>query len=410
MINLLKNNVLLRDEENFIHSMELIEFELAKGLRLLFQQKKEKIAYLQGHGELDENHTLDINQSLGENYTVIRITSDSLFSTSDSIKALIVAAPIERFTDKDKFVLDQYLMKGGRIMWLIDPVNVSLDSLSNGMSTLAFPRDLNLNDQFFHYGVRMNTDLIQDVECLQIRVNTALVGQPPKYSVAPWYFTPLLQPAQNNAIGKNVNRVMAEFVSSIDLPGDTEKVKKRVLLTSSSYARINRSPMIVNLAMIDAPPARDLFTRQFVPTGVLLEGKFSSVFKNRMIEQMGLPVRSAQPINESKETRMMFFSNGRLFSNKFNRQGDKFKVIPSGFDPVSNITFGNKDFFINAVNYLCDDSGLMELRSRTMQIRLLDKVRLREEILLWQVINVIAPVLLILLAGIIFWFYRHRRD
>lgn len=294
-------------------------------------------------------------------------------------------------------------------MWLIDPVNVSLDSLSNGMSTLAFPRNLNLSDQFFHYGVRINGDLIQDVECLQIKVNTALPGQSPKYSVAPWYFTPLLQPVQNNVIGKNVNRVMAEFVSSIDLPGDTDKVRKKVLLTSSPYARINRSPMIVNLGMIDAPPARNLFTRQFIPTGVLLEGKFSSVFKNRMTDQLGLPAGSAQPVSESKETRMMFFSSGRLFANKLNHQGDKLKIIPAGFDPVSNITFGNKDFFINAVNYLCDDSGLMALRSRTMQIRLLDKVRLREEILLWQILNVTAPVLLILMAGFIFWFYRHSR-
>jgi len=313
---LLKNNVLLRDEENFIHSMELIEFELARGFRMLSQQKKEKIAFLEGHGELDENHTLDISQSLGENYAVSRVTSDRLFFAADSIKALIVAAPVERFTEKDKFILDQYLMKGGRIMWMVDPVNVSLDSLSKGMSTLALPRDLNLNDQFFHYGVRMNTDLIQDVECLQIRVNTALVGQSPKYSVAPWYFTPLLQPAQNNVVGKNVNRLMAEFVSSIDLPGDTGRVRKSVILTSSPYARTNKSPMVVSLAMIDAPPSRDLFTRQYVPTGVLLEGKFSSVFKNRMIDQLGLPARLGQPLNESRETRMIFFSSGRAFENK----------------------------------------------------------------------------------------------
>lgn len=410
VINFLRNNVLLRDEENFIQSMELIEFELARGFRMLSQQKKDKIAFLEGHGELDENHTLDINRSLSENYAVSRITSDRLFSTPDSVKTLIVADPVERFTERDKFILDQYLMKGGRIMWLIDPVNVSLDSLSKGMSTLALPGDLNLNDQFFHYGVRINTDLIQDVECLQIRVNTALVGQPSKYSVAPWYFTPLLQPVQNNSIGKNVNRVMAEFVSSIDLTSDTAKVRKSVILTSSPYARINKSPMVVSLAMIDAPPSRDLFTRQFVPTGVLLEGKFSSVFKNRMIDQMGLPEGSTQPIYESKATRMMFFSNGRLFANKFNPQGDKFKVIPAGFDPVSNITFGNKDFFINAVNYLCDDSGLMALRSRTMQIRLLDKVKLREELTLWQIFNVMTPVVLILLAGFIFWFYRHSRN
>jgi len=409
VINLLKNNVLLRDEENFIHSTELIEFELTRGIKLLFQEKKEKVAFLKGHGELDENHLIDFNQSLSENFDICRITSDSLFSVSDSIKALIIADPVEKFPEKDKFILDQYLMKGGRIMWLVDPVSVSLDSLSNGMSTLAFPKDLNLNDQLFQYGIRMNTDLVQDVECLQIKVNTALEGQPPKYAVAPWYFTPLLQPVQNNPIGKNVNRVVAEFVSSIDLVGDSSQIKKTVILTSSPYSRLNRSPMIVNLAMIDAPPARDLFTRQFIPTGALLEGKFSSVFKNRMISQLGLPV-STPPITEGKETKMMFFSNGRLIANKVNRQGDKLKIIPSGYDPVSNITFGNKDFFINAVNYLCDDSGLMELRSRTMQIRLLDKVKLREEIHLWQVVNVLAPVLFILIAGIIFWFYRHRRN
>jgi ABC-2 type transport system permease protein len=410
VINLLKNNVLLKDEENFIHSMELLEFELTRGIRMLLQGKKEKIAFLQGHGELDEDHLLDFNQSLSENYEISRINADKLFSSSDSIKALIVAAPQEKFPEKDKYILDQYLMKGGRIMWLVDPVNVSLDSLSSGMSTLAFPKDLNLNDLFFQYGVRLNTDLIQDVECLQIKVNTALVGQPPKYSVAPWYFTPLLQPVQSNPVGKNVNRLIAEFVSSLDLVGDSSRVRKSVLLTSSPYARINRSPMIVNLAMIDAPPARELFTRQFIATGALLEGKFSSVFKNRMIDQLGFPAGSNPRINESKETKMMFFTNGRLFANKLNGLGDKMKVIPCGYDPVSNITFGNKDFFINAVNYLCEDSGLMELRSRTMQIRLLDKVRLREEILLWQMFNVIVPVILILILGLIFWFYRHSRN
>jgi ABC-2 type transport system permease protein len=406
IINLLKNNVLLREEENFIHSVELLEFELTKGIKLLFQQKKEKVAFLTGHGELDENHVCDFTQSLSENFDVQRITPDQL--QTDSVKTTIIASPEDRFPERDKFIIDQYLMRGGRIMWMVDPVQVSLDSLSNGMSTLAFPKDLNLTDQLFQYGVRLNTDLIQDVECLQIKVNTALPGQQPKYSVAPWYFTPLLQTSQENVIGKNVNRIMAEFVSSIDLVGENKDLKKSILLTSSEYARVNRSPMIVNLGMIDAPPARALFTRKFLTTGALLEGKFPSVFKNRMVDQFGLPGKKI--LNESQDTKMMIFSNGHLFANKLNGQGDKIRIIPAGFDPVSGITFGNKDFFINAVNYLCDDSGLMELRSRTMSMRLLDKVRLREEIIWWQILNVAAPVLLILIAGLAFWFFRHRSN
>jgi len=292
-------------------------------------------------------------------------------------------------------------------MWLIDPVSVSPDSLSGGMSTLAFPRDLNLSDQLFHYGVRINSDLIQDVECQQLKVNTALAGQPPKYTMAPWYFSPLLQPSQNHPIGKNVNRVLSEFVSSIDLVGESQTVKSTVILTSSPYARSNQSPMIVNLRMIDAPPSRDLFNKQFIPTGVLTEGTFTSVFKNRMIHELGIAA-GIQVIPESKPTKMIFITDGGLIANKVTFKGGKFIPQPLGYDKNSNITFGNKEFLVNAVHYLCDDSGLMELRSRTMQIRLLDKVKFREQSLFWQLLNIVLPVLIILTGGILFWFFRRR--
>ena len=400
VVNLLQNDQFLGQEENFIHSIELLEYKLASGFKLLFQERKEKIAFLIGHGELDQKQVFDFSRSLSESFNVIRTATDQIMASPDSFKAVIIAGPENRFPERDKFILDQYLMIGGRIMWVIDPVKVSLDSLSNGMSTMAFPRDLNLSDQLFHYGIRYNADLIQDVECLQIKVNTALAGQPPKYSTAPWYFSPLLQPSQNHPIGKNVNRVLSKFVSSIDRVGENDRVKSSVILSSSPYSRINKCPMVVNLAMIDAPPARSMFNKQFIPTGELLEGVFTSVFKNRMVEEFGLPAGTVI-IPESKQTKMMFFSDGDLISsnNKMNRLG---------YDPVSNITFGNKDYFINAVHYLCDDSGLMELRSRTMKLRLLDKVRLREEIVIWQIVNVIAPVLLILIGGILFWFFRRR--
>ncbi len=409
IINILTNNPLLREEENFIHSTELLEYELIKGFRLLFQEKREKIAYLTGQGELDDAHLIDFNRGLSESFDLRRVTTDELVAKSDSLRTLIIAAPENRFTEKDKFMIDQYLMRGGRIMWLIDPVNVSLDSLSNGMTTFAMPKELNLSDQLFHYGIRYNNDLIQDAECLQIKVNTAPEGQQPKYSVAPWYFSPLLQPSQNHPIGKNVSRILSEFISSIDIVGENEAIKSSVILTSSPYARINRCPMIVSLGMIDVPPARELFNQQFIPTGILSEGKFTSVFRNRMTAELGLG-EGTKVITESKPTKMMFFSNGRLIANKVNRRNQNNPAQPLGFDPVSNITFGNKDFFTNAVYYLCDDSELMDLRSRTMQMRLLDKVRLREELFMWQLINVILPVLLVICGGFAFWLIRRIKN
>jgi len=407
-INLLKNDPSLRDEENLIRSVELLEYEFASGFKLLFQEKRENIAFLTGQDELEAVQTYDINTSLSESFNIHRITSADLLAVPDSFKMLMIANPTRSFSEKDKFAIDQYLMRGGRIMWLIDPVSVSLDSFSNGMSTLAFPRDLNLNDQLFHYGIRINSDLIQDVECLKIRVNTALKGQPPKYAIAPWYFFPLLSPSQNHPIGKNVNRVLSEFVSSIELVGESDSCKNTIILTSSPYARSNKSPMIVSLGMIDAPPDRKLFNKQFIPTGVLSEGKFTSVFKNRMVSEFGV-AKGTPVIAESKATKMIFISDGGLITNKVNYTGGKYIPQKLGFDNISNITFGNKEFLVNAVHYLCDDSGLMNLRSRTMQMRLLDKVKLREHRLYWQLVNVVLPVFFILFGGLIFWWLRWRR-
>ena len=407
-INLLKNDPFIHDEENLNRSVELLEYEFARGLKLLFQDKRDDVAFLTGNKELEEVQVRDISANLSESFNIQWITVDKLLAVPDSFKSLVIANPTKPFTERDKFAVDQYLMQGGRIMWLIDPVSVSLDSLSGGMSTLAFPRDLNLTDQLFHYGVRLNYDLIQDVECQQIKVNTATVGQPPKYSMAPWYFSPLLAPAQNHPIGRNVNRVLSEFVSSIDLVGESKTTKSTIILASSPYARSNQSPMIVNLGMIDVPPARELFNRQYIPTGVLTEGIFTSVYKNRMIRELGI-APAVTPLAESKPTRMIFFSDGGLIANKVSYSGGKYLPLPLGYDKNSNITFGNKEFLVNAVHYLCDDSGLMELRSRTMQMRLLDKVKLREQKLFWQLINVALPVVLILSGGLLFWFLRRRK-
>ena len=407
-INLLKNDPFLRDEQNLNRSVELLEYEISRGIKLLFQEKRENIAFLTGNNELEEVQVRDISGSLSESFNILRVTVNDILSAPDSFKCLVIANPAKSFSERDKFGVDQYLMHGGRILWLLDPVSVSLDSLSGGMSTLAFPRDLNLTDQLFNYGVRINGDLIQDVDCQQIKVNTALLGQPPKYSNAPWYFSPLLAPSQNHPIGKNVNRVLSEFASSIDLVGESATTKSHVILTSSPYARSNQSPMIVNLSMIDAPPARSLFNRQFIPVGVLIEGSFSSVFKNRMISEVGLAA-GTKILPQSKQTKMVFISDGGMIANKVSYSGGKYTAQPLGYDKNSNITFGNKEFLSNTIDYLCDDSGLIELRSRSMQMRLLDKVKLREERLFWQIINVVLPVFVILSGSSFYWFVRRRR-
>ena len=408
VVNFLQNDPSLPAEENLNRSIELLEYQFARAFRVLMQHKKQKVAFLTGHHELSQWQVKDISNALSENYDVVRITPDDLLAAPDSFRAVIVADPEKAFPERDKFALDQYAMKGGRLMWLIDPVQVSMDSLSEGMMTLAFPRNLNLQDQLFHYGVRLNHDLIQDVQCRMIPVNTALTGQPPKFTPAPWYFSPLLMPSQNSPVGKNLNRLMADFVSSLELVGENQDVKKTVLLTSSAYSRTTETPMEVSLDMINEPPARELFTQHYIPVGVLLEGKFSSVFKNRMLNELHLPA-GMKPRYESPQTKMMVFSDGNLIANKVHETPKGVQILPLGYDRYAKQTFGNKAFFVNAVQYLCDDSGLMELRTRTVKLRLLDKVKLREEKLKWQLLNLLVPVLFILLFGVVFNFIRRKR-
>ncbi len=409
-VNLLKYDPSLPDEVNLNRSVEMLEYEFARAFKVLFQKKKEKVAFLDGHQELDQWQVKDFTTTLSENFDVSFLDINEFEHQADSIKSLVIARPENRFSEKDKFVIDQYLMKGGNIMWLIDPVQVSLDSLSEGMTTLAFPSDLNLTDQLFHYGIRLGNTLLQDVDCVRIKITTALAGQSPKYSLAPWYFSPLLQPVQNHPVGRNVNRVMSEFVSSIELVGEKkDEIRSSVLLTTSPYARINEAPMIVSLSMTDAPPAKELFNKSDIPVGVLVEGKFTSVFRNRMVEGLGLPAGTSV-IGEGKPARMMVFADGGLIANKVNRSSQGNKILPLGFDRVSNLTYGNKEFFVNAIHYLCDDSGIMELRSRIMQIRLLDKVKLRDQKIYWQLLNVVVPVLLVIMGGLIFAFYRKRHS
>jgi len=406
-VNLLKNNPALHSEVNLNNSIETLEYEFTNAFSELINPEKQSVAFLNGQGELNEYETNDIAISLSDKYNVEQVTAQQLILKDSKIKALVIANPTRPFTENDKFYIDQYLMNGGRIMWLVDPVMVSLDSLSRGIMTLAFPQSLNLDDQFFKYGIRLNPNLVQDAECLMIPVNTSPQGQPAKFEPAPWYFSPLLIPSEKHVISRNLNRVKAEFVSSIDTVGKQEEMRKTVILATSPYSLVSNTPMEVSLASINNPPDRSLFHQPSQPVGVLLEGTFSSVFANRMVSSFG--VNASELKTKSEPTRMIVFSDGSLIANKYRISGSVPEFMPLGYDQFSQQTFGNKAFLLNSINYLCDDQGLMELRSRIFKIRLLDKVRLREEKTMWQVVNVMIPLLLITLFGTLYIYIRRRK-
>ncbi len=406
-INLLRNNPMLSADENLNRSVEDLEYEIARGVRLLQKHDHPSVAFLTGHGECDEWETKDLAYSLSENYRICRIPTDSLYASPGKYKALIIANPVQRFSERDKFIIDQYIMKGGRVLWSVDPVNVSLDSLSYGFSTIALNRDINLNDQLFRYGVRMNPDLLQDAECLLIPVISEVGGQK-KEEPAPWYYSPLLAPSQNHVISRSINRVKGEFTSSIDLVGENNQVKSSILLTTSPYACRIQIPTEISLASINQQPDRDYFNLGNIPVAIALDGKFQSAFMNRIPDLEGLKPRTIIPT--STNTRMVVVADGSTIANQviYNR-GKQPRIFPLGYDRFSQQTFGNKDFYINAVNYLCDDSGIIELRSKTVVLRLLDKVKVKESKLTWQLINVPIPAIIFILFGFGYNLVRKRR-
>ena len=406
-VNFLKNSAGFSPEMNLNHSVENIEYELVNVLKRLLAEKRQDIAFLTGQEELNQWEVADISNSMLADFNVLRINVDELTETPSKYALLIVADPKSPFSEKDKLSVDQYIMKGGRVMWLIDPVKVSLDSLVQGMMTLAFPRELNLTDQLFRYGVRINNDLLQDVMCLKKMVNVAPLGSPEKYTPQNWYYSPLLTPSDNHPLSRNLNVVEAEFVSSIDTVSGDRNIRSSVILSTSPYARKVNTPTGVSLENINNPPARELFNKSFIPAGILLEGQFTSVFKNRMIDNLGY---SGGPVlTESKPTKMVVISDGNIIANKVRYSGTTPSILPLGYDRVSQQTFGNKEFLLSAVNYLCDDQGIMFLRNRIFRLRVLDKVKLREQKAMWQWINVAVPVLLVFIFGVVFNIIRHRK-
>lgn len=409
-------------DEQLNNSVQSLEFNLSNVIRKLTISEKPKVAYIEGQGELKGVYVADMLDALSEYYSVEKVTIDGQLSSlsrrhtgKDStdvsminkFKAIIIAKPDSSFTEKDKFMIDQFIMRGGKVLWLVDPVYAEMDSLQTQNQTIGITNDVNLSDLFFNYGIRLNNNLVLDINALPIPVVTGRVGNQPKTDFLPWNFFPVVTPSSANPIVKNLNAVKFEFVGSIDTL-DTPGIKKSVLLTSSRYTKVIDAPVMINLDMLRQEQSPEEFNQSPQALAVLLEGTFVSLFLNRVPPEI-MDAPEIGFIDKSKPTSMIVIADGDIIKNQVQAGESGPTYLPCGYDRFTRQQFGNRDLVLNAMNYLCDDSGLLAVRSRELKLRVLDSARVKSGKLQWQLINTAGPVILVLLFGIFQFLYRRNR-
>lgn len=404
-VNLLKAQFGQGPEEVINESIELMEYEIANVLRKCVKTKAKQVAFIDDHGELARWDVADASNELKEFYAVTRIplaiqTPQSLMKND----ALIIAKPSMPFNEYEKFLLDQFVMHGGKILWLLESQIADMDSLGKGAMFMTGSYDLNLDDMLFKWGIRINPNMVQDLQCNAIPILSTLRNGTPQQKLLPWMFFPVAAPPQQNAhiIVKGIDPVFFQFASSIDTTSNKE-VKKTILLTSSPYSRTVGAPVKVDLNMARTQPDPSMFTAGNVPLAVLLEGKFNSLFQYREgAKTDALPYKSS--IDNGK---MIVVADGDVIRNQ--RKQSTGEIFPLGYDRYTNQQFGNKRFLLNCMDYLCDDSGIIEVRAKEIKLRLLDKGKLKSERLKWQIVNMVVPIVLILIFGLTNKIIRKRK-
>ena len=419
-LDLLDTQVGKSSEAALNNSVQNLEYKFITAIKDLSQLKKANVAFIEGHGELNENEVYDITQSLSNKYNVSRVaineqitslnrrteTQDSSILINSNYDAIIIAKPTKPFSEKDKFIIDQYIMRGGKVLWLVDPVFATMDSLQSSESTMGNTLNLNLDDMFFKYGVRLNKNILLDYNCAAIALRTGQMGGQAQIEYFRWYYFPLLNAASNNNIVKNINPIKADFVSSIEPVISDSDVQKIPLLKTSDYTKISPAPVFISLSMLRQAPDQRMFSQKGQNVAYLLKGQFESLYANRMtsaiMESEEIGFRTS-----SEPTAMIVVADGDITRNQFHIP--KGYPLPLGFDQYTQMTYGNKDFIENAVSYLVDGEGLIGIRSRELKIRLLDMNKINSNILLWQIVNVVVPSAIVVVFGFILAIIRKRK-
>jgi gliding-associated putative ABC transporter substrate-binding component GldG len=407
-VPLLKNMMGASTAEKVVSSVQHLEYAFANAINSVAKSKQKKVAVIQGNGELHDILIADFVKSVKDNYYIGPFTLDSVAkSPNESLKYLkkydlaIIAKPTEAFSDEEKQVLDQFIINGGKTIWLVDQVNMEMDSLYNESGTnLAFPRDLNLNDMFFKYGIRIRPDLIFDLQNTPIALATGDQGSSTQYTQYPWFYAPMIYPLTQNPIVSNLDGIKFQFTSPIEpLKND---IKKTVLLQSSKYSRLMGTPAEVSLRIVsERPEQKDFIGKGNYPVAVLLEGQFHSVYENRV-----LPFKDTTFKNTGKDSKMIVISDGDVIKNQLDKN---FQPMELGYDKWTNNLYANKEFMMNCVNYLLDDNGLINIRSKEVDLPILDKEKVYANYTQSQVVTVAVPIVILLLFGVAFTILRKRK-
>lgn len=390
--------------EQINYAEAMLEYKLANAINQLGKPARPSIAYLTGHGQPLGVKTYDMLSTLAAVYDVDSLDLPTTLTISQAYDAIIVNQPTQAFSGPDKLKIDQYVMHGGHVLWVMNALNASLDSLANSPQFIALEHTTDLDEVLFKYGVRVNFDLVEDMQCNPLpRVMNN--GRPTLHD---WVYFPRLNPTSPHAVVKNMDLVMAGFTNTIDTVG-AAGITKTVLLHTSKYSRAARAPVRVSLSMMSYPLKHEMFTKSYLPVAMLLEGQFHSVYENRLApEYLRLLDSLKMPFKAQcdKPTGMIVTSIGEAFSNGYSAKDG---MLPMGYYPFSGEYFSNKAFLFNCLEYLTDRSGVLEARSKDVKLRLLDKGRIKPERAMWQVVNVGVPVALVLVFASAYLFFRKRR-
>jgi ABC-2 type transport system permease protein len=422
-VNFLKQSPGESPGSNINTSIEALEYEFVSAIQHLTINRLTKIAFLEGNGELSEQQVYDITESvLDDNFNlsyyykvdrfnIKEFAIDSATMLPDlsrqiallnTYKAIIIAKPTTPFNNLEKLLIDQYIMQGGKVLWLLDGVKASMDSLQNKSGTfIASKNTLNIDDQLLSYGVRINANLIQDLRSTKIPIITGYSNNKPQQSYFSWPYSALLVSDSKHAVSKGLDGIKCEFVSSIDTIKNN--IQKTILLHSSKESRLNPSPSKISLGILKNPPTPNSYNKEFLPIAILLEGEFESVFKDKLVQKN----QQIQFIEKSVNTKMIVISDGDMIANDLSNSGG---IYPLGYDKNIKFTYpGNKHFLINAVQYLCGDNGLLHLKVKEHSLRMLDKKKVQKNKFIIQLINIALPILLLLLFALFFVRFKKRK-
>ena len=409
-VNLLKNNPSLPHEVNLSNSIQSLEYEFSKALHSLSKDDVPRIAFIEGHGELDSLQTFSIMNELKNFFQVDRgVISGNLEALLD-YEAIIIAQPMRPFGEADKFAIDQYLMRGGKVLWFIDPVVTLPDSLSSGM-TISLANQLNIEDLLFKYGIRIDYNVVTDLQCNYVPVNISVDATSEDTEMRPWVYSPLLSAPSSHPVTRGLNYIHGQFISAFDtIPVNEGAVTRTVLLSTSARTQSRRVPLRITMDEVSRDPDPARFTESHLPVAVLSEGVFPSFFRNYSVPK-GVYPPDPEIIKESAPTSMLVVTDGDMIRNEVQVQGGRYMAEKLGYDKYTYQTFGNLEFILNAVNYMTDETGLMELRSREFKLRLLDRsvTKDKKAVAKWKVINSLVPVVIIILFGMLFHVYRKRK-